>query len=97
MSWVQAAADGKGVFLDLHIVPRAKRDESCGTIGEALKLKLRAPPVAGRANEALREFLAERLGVAKGRIVVVKGELARNKRVFVQGVTADAVRKALLG
>lgn len=97
MSWLQPTSDGSGVFLDLRVLPRAGRNEICGTLGNVLKVKLHAPPVQGRANEALRAFLAERIGVPKGRIVLAKGELSQNKRVLIRGVSADAVRKAVLG
>ena len=60
--------------------------------GEALKLRLAAPPVEGRANEALVEFLAETLGVPKSSIRIVKGGAARQKTVLVAAPQADPAR-----
>ena len=63
MSWL--LADGDGVVLRLHIQPGAKKTEIAGLHGEALKIRLAAPPVDGKANACLVEFLARQLGVAK--------------------------------
>jgi uncharacterized protein (TIGR00251 family) len=93
VSW--SRADGAGVVLTLHIQPGAKRTECAGLHGEALKIRLAAPPVDGRANEALVAFLAKALGVPKSRVELVSGETSRAKRVRVDGVDAEAVRKAL--
>ena len=93
MSWLRA--DGAGVVLALHIQPGAKRSEVVGLHGEALKIRLAAPPVDGRANEALIAFLAERLGVPKARIELIAGQSSRAKRVRVDGITAASATAAL--
>jgi uncharacterized protein (TIGR00251 family) len=88
VSWIAAARDG--VVLTLHIQPGAKRTEIVGLHGEALKIRLAAPPVDGKANAALLAFIAERLGVAKSQVELVSGETSRAKRVKVgAGAAAD--------
>ena len=87
MSWL--LADGDGVILRLHIQPGAKKTEIAGLHGEALKIRLAAPPVDGKANACLIEFLARQLGVAKSAVELVSGEGSRAKRVRVGGVAAE--------
>jgi len=72
------------------VQPGAKRSEVAGLHGEALKLRLTAPPVESRANEALVEFLANTLGVPKSSVRIVKGGSARRKTVLVAAPQADA-------
>jgi uncharacterized protein (TIGR00251 family) len=93
MSWL--VADGQGVTLRLHIQPGAKKTEVVGMHGDALKIRLAAPPVDGKANACLLTFLAETLGVAKSAVSLVSGDTSRAKRVHVSGVT-DAEAKARL-
>ncbi len=92
-AWLKAI-DG-GVELALRIVPRASREGVAGEMGGALKIRLRAPPVDGKANEALREFLADRLGVPVRAVILVSGETGRQKRVRVAGVSAAAAEASL--
>ena len=94
MTWL--LADGKGVTLRLHIQPGAKKTEVAGPHGEALKIRLAAPPVDGKANACLIALLAERLGVAKASISLVSGDTSRAKRVRVDGVAAAPAKAALL-
>jgi uncharacterized protein (TIGR00251 family) len=93
MSWMVPHADG--VVLTLRIVPRAARNEISGEMGNALKIRLQAPPVEGKANRALIAFLADALDVPRRAIASVSGETGRNKRVVVTGMTEAAVRRAL--
>jgi uncharacterized protein len=93
VSWL--VADGRGVTLRLHIQPGAKKTEVVGMHGEALKIRLAAPPVDGKANACLIAFLADRLGVARSTISLVSGDSSRAKRVHVSGLT-DAAAKILL-
>jgi len=92
-SWLRQAGDD--VLLTLHIQPGAKKTEIAGEHGEALKIRLAAPPVDGKANDCLIAFLAERLGVAKSRVELVSGQSSRAKRVRVAALSADAVRARL--
>ncbi len=93
MTWL--VADGKGVTLRLHIQPGAKKTEVVGLHGEALKIRLAAPPVDGKANAGLIAFLAERLGVAKAAVSLVSGDTSRAKRVRIDGVEPSIVRERL--
>lgn len=87
--------DGDGVVLSLHIQPGAKRTEVAGLHGDALKIRLAAPPVDGKANDALIAFLAKTLGVPKANVELVSGQSSRAKRVRVAGVAVAAVAVAL--
>ncbi len=93
MSWL--AADLDGVTLRLHIQPGAKKTEVVGLHGEALKIRLAAPPVDGKANACLIGFLAERLGVAKSAVELLSGEFSRTKRLRVSGGDPVLVRRVL--
>jgi len=71
-------------FLKVRVVPRASKNEIVGEMADgSLKIKLKAPPVDGKANEALIEFLSEEWGVAKSKIKIVRGEKGRNKTVEI--------------
>jgi len=82
-------------MLTLRIVPRASKNEVSGEMAGALKIRLQAPPVEGKANRALIDFLADVLDVPRRAIDIVSGETGRNKRVVIVGVTEAAVRRAL--
>ncbi|HVX89020.1 MAG TPA: DUF167 family protein [Gemmatimonadales bacterium] len=84
-----------GVELDLQIQPRASRTEVVGAHGDALKIRLAAPPVDGEANDELVRFLAKTLGVPKGAVTILSGATGRKKRVRVVGVSTEDVRQAL--
>lgn len=93
MNWLRAS--GGDVLLTLHIQPGAKKTEVAGPHGLALKIRLAAPPVDGKANEALITFLAERLGITKARLSLVSGQASRSKRVAVTAITAAEVEERL--
>ncbi|NLF54548.1 MAG: YggU family protein [Thauera phenolivorans] len=88
--WLREAADGS-LVLSLHIQPGAKRTGFAGLHGEAMKLRLAAPPVDGKANAALCAFLAEFCGVPKSAVSLLSGEASRAKRVRVEKATPAAV------
>ncbi len=93
MDWLQETADGD-LLLSLHIQPNARQTEFCGLHGEALKVRLAAPPVDGKANAALLAFLAVFCGLPKGAIVLVSGASSRAKRVRIVG-PGPALRERL--
>ena len=96
MSWL-VAGEG-GVILRLNIQPGAKKTEVVGLHGDALKIRLAAPPVDGKANACLIAFLADQLGLAKAAIRLVGGDTSRAKRVRIDGVDpALALRSFGLG
>ncbi|MGO9640557.1 MAG: DUF167 domain-containing protein [Candidatus Acidiferrales bacterium] len=80
------------VSFAVRVQPRASREEIAGVHDGALKVRLTAPPVEDRANEALRRFLAARLKVAVSAVRIAAGERNRTKRVEIVGASADAVR-----
>ena len=82
--------------VSLWIQPGAARTESVGEHDGCLKLRIAAPPIDGRANEAIRRFVAERLGLAPGAVRIGQGESSRRKRVHIaSGLDAHALRTAL--
>ena len=81
--------------LTVRLVPRASREEVVGFEGDTLRVRVTAPPVDGRANEALTHLLARRLGLARSAVQVVAGHGARQKLVEVEGLTLDEVRRRL--
>ena len=84
MSWCVQAADGS-LILTLHIQPGARKTEIVGLHGEALKIRLAAPPVDGKANAALLGFLAKACGVSKSAVELLSGDTSRAKRVRLRG------------
>jgi len=89
-------AEGDVTFA-VRVVPRASKNEITGIHGDALKIRLTAPPVEGRANEALIAFLAKRLGVRKSQVQIVAGATSRRKAIRVMGVSLQEVEERLLG
>ncbi len=87
--------DSGAVLLRLHVQPRARQQGVAGIHGDALKLKLTVPPVDGRANRELINFLARTLRLAKHDVVIRRGQQSRHKQVLLQGISADRVRELL--
>ena len=83
--------------LALKVIPNAPRDELAGWLGAALKVKVHAPALDGRANAALTEFLADRLGLARRAVTLLRGDRSRQKVVRIDGLTLDEVRRRLGG
>ena len=77
----------------MHVVPRARSTAVAGRHGDALKIRLAAPPVDGAANDELVRFLAERLAVPRSAVTIAAGRSGRRKTVRIAGVeTANALR-----
>ena len=76
----------KGVTFAVKVHPRARKNAITGIVGDALKLALTAPPVEGKANEALRDYLAELLKVRRSGVHIVLGDKHRRKVVTVAGI-----------
>ncbi|HIF9094061.1 TPA: DUF167 family protein YggU [Photobacterium damselae] len=72
------------LIIRLYIQPKASRDQIVGIHGEELKIAITAPPVDGKANAHLTKYLSKQFKVAKGHIVIEKGELGRHKQVRVE-------------
>jgi len=79
--WPCLRATPDGVVLDLSVVPGAKRTEAVGLHDGALRLRLAAPPIEGRANEALIAWLADQLGVPRKAVELLRGASSRRKQV----------------
>ncbi|MDP2840613.1 MAG: DUF167 domain-containing protein [Syntrophales bacterium] len=80
-----------GVIFHIRVVPRASRSEPAGIQDDALKLRITAPPVEGKANEECIRLLAETLGVKKGQVTIISGHASRTKTVAVEGVKAKEI------
>jgi hypothetical protein len=89
-----AEKDGACTFRG-RVAPRGQRDEVIGKHGDAIKIRVKAPPTQGKANEAPREFLAEQLNVSKWAVEILFGHTSRWKRVRVESVSPDAIRALL--
>lgn len=87
----------RGVELDVRVIPRARKTEIAGNRGEALLVRLAAPPVDGAANDLLLEFLAASLSRPKRDIHLVSGERGRLKRIRVDGISREEAERLLLG
>jgi hypothetical protein len=81
--------NGDELTLTLHIQPGAKRSEIAGLHGEALKIRLAAPPIEGRANEALLRFIADLFAVPLRQVELRQGGQSRHKVVAVSGSQVD--------
>jgi hypothetical protein len=87
--------DGAAVF-PVRVRPRASKDEIAGEMGGALKVRLRAPAVEDRANEALVEFLAQLLKTPKSAVRILSGDRSRTKRIEIRGVTSQQIHALLV-
>jgi uncharacterized protein (TIGR00251 family) len=88
-------ADGSVIFL-VRVQPRASNDAIVGEISGALKIRLQAPAVDGRANEALIEFLAELLKTPKSAVRILSGDRSRTKRMEIRGVSKRQIEQLLV-
>ncbi len=84
-------------ILTVKVVPRASRNELAGVQNGVIRIRLTAPPVEGAANQALVEFLADRLGVPRRNVEIVAGHTGRQKVVSVSGLSADQAIDRLQG
>ena len=80
------------VRLTVRVQPRARANEIVGRHGDALKVRLTAPPVDGAANEALVELLAKAFGIPRRAVTIVSGASSRTKIVELEGVSGERVR-----
>lgn len=85
---LRATADGD-VLLDVHVQPGGSRDEVVGRHGDALKIKVSAPPEGGQANAAVCRLLADAFGVPRASVEVTSGASSRRKRIRIADLDAD--------
>ena len=86
--------EGAAIF-SVRVQPRASRNELAGEMSGALKIRLQAPAVENRANDALIEFLARLLKTPKSAVRILSGDRSRTKRVEVRGVTGQQIQALL--
>jgi len=94
LSCLQARLDGS-LLLALHVQPGAARTELAGLHGGALKLRLAAPPIDGRANKAVIDFIAELLHLPKSAVVIRSGLTSRAKKLLLTGIAEHEARSLL--
>jgi len=83
MAWLRD--EGGAIVLDVHVQPGAKQSTVAGLHGDALRIRIAAAPVEGRANAELARFLAELFGVPQRQVHVLRGETSRRKQVRIVG------------
>jgi uncharacterized protein (TIGR00251 family) len=88
---LELKAQEGAVIFSVRVQPRASKDEVAGVMDGALKVRLQAPALEDRANEALCEYLAEILKTPKAAVRILSGHHSRSKRVEVRGVTEQDV------
>jgi uncharacterized protein (TIGR00251 family) len=82
--------------IRVYVISNAKVDKVSGEYNGAIKIKLRAPAVEGKANTALRRFLAERLSIPQRAVALERGERSRNKMIRIVGLSEEDIRRRLL-
>jgi uncharacterized protein (TIGR00251 family) len=83
--------------LSLKVRAGARRTELLGRYGDAWKLSVAAPPVDGRANDAILRFFADLAGVPLGAVAITTGHTSANKRIEIEGINAEQLERAILG
>jgi len=84
-----------GISFSVKVQPRAKKNQIIGTLGDSLKLALTAPPVGGKANQAVIDFFADLFQIPRSSVTIASGDTSRNKVIRVAGLTLAAVQQRL--
>jgi uncharacterized protein (TIGR00251 family) len=95
VSALRASEKDGALVVDVVVQPRAAREGIGPVVGDRLKVAVNAPPVDGKANEAVVRVLAETLGVGRGAVEIVRGETGRRKTVRIRGATLATLTRAL--
>lgn len=85
----------KGISFAIKVHPRARKNAITGVVGDALKLALTAPPIEGRANQAVIEFFTDLFAIPRSSVTIASGETSRNKVVRVVGLSKQVVEQRL--
>lgn len=85
----------EGVIISLYIQPNASKTEVIGEHNGLLKIKIKAPPVDGKANEEVLRFLSKALNISRSEIEILKGDKSREKKVLVRGLDIKVAQAAL--
>ena len=86
-----------GTLLLVKLQPRASKNEICAPLGDELKIKVTAPPVDAAANQALVEFLADKLDCSRGKVELIRGQTSRHKTILIHGFTPAEVLARISG
>jgi uncharacterized protein (TIGR00251 family) len=84
-----------GIIFSLRVIPRSSRCEVAGVQNDALKLKITAPPVEGKANEECIRFLSDKLGIKRNRITIKAGHKSKNKTISISGITKEDLKSII--
>ena len=87
--------ENNNTVIRVRVLPRASQNQIVGTDDGVFKVKLTAPPVEGKANKALQQFLAKKLDVPKGEVEIVSGERSRIKSIRIHGLSPEDVNRRL--
>jgi uncharacterized protein (TIGR00251 family) len=82
--------------VQVHVVPRASVTAVAGRHGDAVRIRVAAPPVDGAANAELVRFMAQQLGVSRGAVTIARGQSSRSKTVTIAGISTDDALARLL-
>jgi uncharacterized protein (TIGR00251 family) len=85
----------RGVELSFRVSPNAASNELVGCVEGVWRVKISAPPVGGRANKELIAFLAQKLGLGKGDLTILKGHTSRNKLISIVGLSREEIARRL--
>lgn len=96
MAW-QPKETQKGIQLKIKVQPRSSKNEICGVQGDALKVKLMAPPVDGEANEACIRFFSEFFHVSRKQVRIVSGMTSQHKLIEIEALTEEEIMECLQG
>ena len=83
------------ITLKIHLQPRASYNEIAGLLGEALKVRVTAPPVGGKANQALRRFIAKQLSLPRSNVQIIHGHNSREKLLLISGISHEEAQRVL--
>ena len=86
-----------GTLLSVKLQPRASKNEIGEALGNELKIKVTAPPVDAAANQALVEFLADKLDCSRGKVELIRGQTSRHKTILIHGFKPEEVQAKLSG
>ena len=92
---VPVTESAKGITFAVKVHPRARKNAITGTVGDVLKLAVTAPPVEGKANQAVIEFFADLFAIPRSSVTIASGETSRNKVVRITGPSRAAVEQRL--
>jgi len=82
--------------IKIKVIPRSSLNQITGKEGDAFKIKLTSPPVAGKANKVLIEILSKKLGISKGSIEIISGRTSRRKTLRVHGLSPEDISLMLI-